>query len=187
MQWAKHAAIALAWAGLVAIAAPPEAALAQRGQPTDPFAAFANSLTAAPPAATLTNQGAFYVPVFSSVRVGAGRTRVDLAVTLSVHNASETATLVLNRIDYFDTFGTLVQRYVGQPLALRPFGTVEVFIPVEDIRGGTGANFVIGWAAAGPIAEPVIEAVMIGNIGTAGFSFTSPGRPIRVVPESRPQ
>jgi hypothetical protein len=184
----KRSVLAAIVFGVSATAFAADTARAQpRGQPGDPFAAFANSLTAVPPAAALTGKGAFYVPVFSSVRVGAGRTRVDLAVTLSIHNASESEALVLDRIDYFNTFGALVQRYVGQPVALKPFATVEVFIPVEDIRGGTGANFVVGWAATGPIAEPVIEAVMIGNIGTAGFSFAIPGRPIAVVPKAKPQ
>src|SRR5262249_13206522 len=136
------------------------------------------SLTTPPPADKLKNRGAFYVPAFSSLRVSAGKTRIDFAVTLSVHNTSETEPLVIDRIDYFDTSGTLVQHYVTQPIAIRPFGAIEVFINAEDIRGGTGANFVVGWAATGPIAEPAIETVMVGNIGTAGFSFASPGRPI---------
>jgi hypothetical protein len=79
-----------------------------------------------------------------------------------------------------------VQRYVNQPIALRPFGTIEVFIHAEDIRGGTGADFLVDWSAAGPIAEPVVETVMIGNVGTAGFSFASPGRPIRLLDNKSP-
>lgn len=183
MRTASLGALGMALLGLIwgAGASP---ALAQRGQPSDPFAAFAGSLIAVP-ASPLTNRGDIYVPVFSSVRIGTGRTRVDLAVTLSIHNASASDPLVLDRVDYFDTSGTLVQHYATRPVALRPFGTVEVFIPAEDIRGGTGANFVIGWGATGPIAAPVVIAVMIGNIGTSGFSFTSAGHPVRIVPESR--
>jgi hypothetical protein len=36
-----------------------------------------------------------------------------------------------------------------------PFSTIEVFVPTTDIRGGTGANFVVDRAATGEIAEPV--------------------------------
>jgi hypothetical protein len=184
MWRASRAAIVLA---LVAITSAGERAAAQqRGQSGDPFAAFAGSLTTVPPTGTLSNRGAILVPAFSSIRIGAGRTRVDFAVTLSIHNASEASPLVLERIDYFDTSGTLVQRYVNQPIALRPFGTVEVFIQAEDIRGGTGASFIIGWSAAGAIAEPVVETVMIGNVGTAGFSFVSQGRAIRLVDNKSP-
>jgi len=181
----KVVAATAACIALLAMASNSEIANAQSKPPIDPFAAFAGSLTAVPALQPLVNKGTFYVPAFSSLRVAAGKTRVDFAVTLSIHNASESDPLVLHRIDYFDTSGTLVQHYITQPIALKPFGTVEVFIPAEDIRGGTGANFIVGWAAAGPIAEPVVETVMLGNIGTAGFSFTSAGRAIRVVKDAK--
>jgi hypothetical protein len=42
--------------------------------------------------------------------------------------------------------------------ALKPFFTVEVFITATDVRGGTGAKFVMDWAARGEIAEPAVEA-----------------------------
>jgi hypothetical protein len=173
-------------AACIALFALADTAFAQpKPTPADSFSAFAGSMTTMPAAATLTNAGLYYVPAYSSLRVAAGRTRVDFAVTLSIHNASEAAALVINRIDYFDTSGTLVQRYVTQPIALKAFGTVEVFIPAEDIRGGTGANFIVGWAAAGPIAEPVVETVMLGNIGTAGFTFASTGRAIRIMQDGK--
>src|SRR4029077_4579502 len=54
--------------------------------------------------------------------------------------------------------------------------SVESFVPAEDTRGGTGANFVVEWAASGQITEPLIEAVMIGTTGTQGYSFTSRGK-----------
>jgi hypothetical protein len=166
----------------LALMAPVETARAQqKASSQDPFATFTKSLTAVPPAQALNNRGQFYVPVFSSVRMGGGRTRLDLSVTLSVHNASETQKLVLERIDYFDSAGVLVQHYIAQPIALRPFGTVEVFIAADDIRGGTGANFLVSWAASGRIAEPAIEAVMVGNIGTAGYSFATHGRAIQIL------
>jgi hypothetical protein len=83
----------------------------------DPFAAFSDSLTAVPSASTLNNRGQFYVPVFSSIRMGGGRTRLDLAVTLSIHNASNTEVLVLERVDYFNTAGILIQSYLARPIA----------------------------------------------------------------------
>jgi hypothetical protein len=56
-----------------------------------------------------------------------------------------------------------------------------MFVAREDRRGGTGANFVVDWAADGPISEPVIETVMIGTQGNATYSFVSSGRPERIV------
>jgi hypothetical protein len=145
----------------------------------DPLAGFADSLTALPP--TLPVKGEVYVPAYSSLRTGSGRARLDFAVTLSIQNASESQPLAIERIDYFDTAGKLVEKFLAKPVAIRPLGTIEIFITKDDVRGGGGANFLVGWAAAGAIAEPVIEAVMISSMGNFSYSFVSPGRPIRSV------
>ena len=87
----------------------------------------------------------------------------------------------LKRIAYFDTSGKMVEGYLKSPIALKPFATVEVFIAASDVRGGTGANFVVDWAATGEIAEPAVEALMVGSVGPGHYAFISQGRPIRVI------
>ena len=104
-----------------------------------------------------------------------GKLRADFSVTLSVHNASETRPLVLKRIAYFDTSGKMVESYLKSPVALKPFSTVEVFIAANDVRGGTGANFVVDWAATGEIAEPAVEALMVGSVGSRALCLHQPG------------
>jgi hypothetical protein len=141
---------------------------------------FANSLTALP-TDNLSVSGAFYVPVYSSVSMSQGKLRADFSVTLSVHNASETRPLVLKRIAYFDTSGKIVENYLKSPIALKPFSTIEVFIATTDTRGGTGANFVVDWEATGEIAEPAVEALMVGGVGSGHYAFISRGRPIKIV------
>ena len=141
---------------------------------------FAGSLTAVP-AENLTIAGSFYVPVYSSVSMSQGKLRGDFSVTLSVHNASESRPLVLKRIAYFDTAGKMVESYLKAPIALKPFSTIEVFVAATDVRGGTGANFVVDWAAAGEIAEPAVEALMVGSVGNGHYAFISQGRPIKVI------
>jgi hypothetical protein len=141
---------------------------------------FASSLTAIP-AENLTVSGAFYVPVYSSVSMSQGKLRADFSVTLSVHNASETRPLVIKRIAYFDTSGKMVESYLKSPFALKPLSTIEVSIAANDVRGGTGANFVVDWASAGEIAEPAVEALMVGSVGAGHYAFISQGRPIRII------
>ena len=109
--------------------------------------------------------------------------QANFTVTLSVHNTSDAKPLVLRRIAYFDTGGRLVQAYLDTAVALKPFGTIEVAVPVTDLRGGTGANFLVEWAAAGAIAEPLAETVSMGQVGTASYAFVSQGRAIRLVGE----
>jgi hypothetical protein len=154
------------------------AAPAARAQTAAIEQAFSGSLTAMP-SENLGVAGAFYVPVYSSVAMG--KLRADFSVTLSIHNASETRPLVLRRVAYFDTGGKMVESYLKAPVALKPFSTVEVFVPATDVRGGTGANFVVEWAATGEIAEPVVEALMFGGIGSGHYAFVSQGRPIRII------
>jgi hypothetical protein len=104
------------------------------------------------------------VPAYSAIHLGSGRGIVDLTTTLSVPNTSEHNVLVITRADYFDASSELVQGYVSEPLSVRPFGTVEAFVPVEDRKGGTGANFVVEWTGEGAVPEPVIEAVMTASV-----------------------
>src|SRR5882672_2800426 len=142
--------------------------------------AFAGSLTTMP-TENLGVSGAFYVPVYSSVSMSQGKLRADFSVTLSIHNASETRPLVLRRIAYFDTGGKMVENYLKVPVALKPFATIEVFVPTTDVRGGTGANFVVDWAATAEIAEPVVEPLMVGGLGSWHYAFITQGRPVRIV------
>jgi hypothetical protein len=152
-----------------------------QGQPQRPLEqVFAASLVEVPSQA-LNNTGAIYVPAYSSVSIVQGKVRADFSVTLSLHNASQAKPLVLKRVAYFDTSGQLVQDYLQKPIALKPFGAIEIFIAQTDIRGGTGANFLVEWGAVGQIAEPIVEALMVGGIGAGHYAFISQGRPIRMV------
>lgn len=141
---------------------------------------FADSLTALPKEEVAVS-GGFYVPAYSSIAMSRGKLRVDFSVTLSVHNASETQPLVVRRIAYFDTAGKQVESYLKTPVAVKPLATISIFIPTDDVRGGTGANFIVDWAATGEIVEPVVEALMVGGIANAHYAFISQGRPTRTV------
>jgi hypothetical protein len=158
--------------------APASASLAQPAPGVEQT--FAASLTALP-AENLRVSGSFYVPAYSSVSMSQSKLRADFSVTLSIHNTSETRPLVLRRIAYFDTGGKMVESYLKAPVALKPFAAIEVFIAAADVRGGTGANFVVDWAATGEITEPVVEALMVGGLGSGHYAFISQGRPLKVV------
>ena len=148
-------------------------ALAQTA--ADSPAAFTGPLTELPSLQVLSTRQTVYVAAYSTVRLASGKAKVNLATTLTIHNTSEMNPLILLRVDYFDTAGKLLHHYLTSAVAIRPLGSAETFVPAEDTRGGTGANFVVEWAADGAITEPLIEAVMLGTIGTSGYSFTSRG------------
>jgi hypothetical protein len=150
-------------------------------QPNDFRTQFKDSLTELPDPSTLSTKGTIYVPAYSRIYGSASGERklIELSTTLRIDNTSATKPLVIERIEYFETTGKLVQRYLSEPIALRPFGTIEIIVPAEDDRGGAAANFIVEWAASGQIAEPLVEAVMIGSQDNTSYSFASPGRAIR--------
>jgi hypothetical protein len=155
----------------------PAAPASDRGKALERFK---DSLTDVP-SGTLPLGGALYVPVYSSVALNS-QASVRLVVTLSIRNISEHHPLVLRRVAYFDTSGRQLESYLSAPVALKPVGTVEVTVPVTDSRGGSGANFIIEWAAPEGGAEPLVEALMLGSLAGSSYSFTSAARPL---PQSR--
>ena len=180
------AAAVLAGACALARAQTPAAAAPTHVAPSDFRTLFKDSLTDVPEPNDLSIRGTIYVPAYSRVH---GATSNDLkllrfSTTLRIDNTSATKPLVIERVEYYDTAGNLVQSYVKEPIALRPFGSIEVIVPAEDERGGVAANFIVAWAGSGPIAEPMVEAVMIGAQDSISYSFVSTGRPIRHVGRS---
>lgn len=194
-QSANRRSLALGAAALVAIAAavlwyglssgPLDRGSRSGPDSSDPLVRFAEALFSPEPQASWTNRGTVYVPAYAGVRFGAGRAELQLAATLSIRNTSTTRPLNLASIDYYDSAGALVQRYLTEPIALKPLGAIEVFVEAADMRAGAGAHFLVDWAASGTISEPVIETLLVGVSGTHGYSFVSVGR--RVDAQDRAQ
>lgn len=126
----------------------------------------------------LIHRGRLYVPAHSSLMVYDGSVRLDLSVTLSVQNTSEKQPLVIERIDYFNGAGQLIEKYMPVAIALKPYGAIHIVVPQQNVRGGLGANFIVDWSSSQAIDEPFIEAIMIGGSGTHGYSFVSVGRKV---------
>lgn len=122
------------------------------------------------------SRGRLYVPVYSSIAAGGGATRIDLAATLSLRNPSSRLPVTIERADYYDTAGKLLRAYLAGPTTVPPLGVYEIVIADRDVAGGSGAKFLIDWTAPRGGAEPIGEAVMIGVVGAAGYSFLSVGR-----------
>ena len=131
-----------------------------------------------------TTSGTIYVPVYSTLDLGVtNRARtVDLAATVSVRNVSAAHPIILDWVRYYDSVGTQVREYLDTPSTLPPMGSVEFVIQRSDAAGGPGANFLIRWHASAVVDEPLTEAVMLGQSGNAGISFTSRGRALVVAP-----
>ena len=115
-----------------------------------------------------------YVPVYSDIYQRTRNERTLLTSTLSIHNTSETDTLYISRIDYYNTEGKFVRKYIESTIFLNTFETLEYVVDEDDKTGGSGANFIIEWYGNEKL-NPIFQAVMIGGLGNKSFSFTTDG------------
>lgn len=125
-----------------------------------------------------------YVPVYSHIYHGEGRTPLELAATLSIRNTHESKSIRLTSVRYYDSDGSLVRTFLNAPGRLGPMKTTEFVIDEKDETGGSGANFIVEWESPTPISAPVIEAVMIGTASSQGISFVTEGRVVEEVGDS---
>ncbi len=116
-----------------------------------------------------------YVPIYSEIYSETKNLRFNLTATLSIRNTSPYDSIFVEEIDYYDTKGTRVRRYLEQTLVLVPMQSIEYVIEQEDTSGGTGANFLIRWGAKSKNLKPVFQGVMISTYGQQGISFTTDG------------
>lgn len=119
-----------------------------------------------------------YVPIYSSIHTWKKNRFVDLTAVLSIRNISPAHQLIVNRVDYYDTNGKLIKKYLSRPIYLNALSTKEFVIYEEDLRGGTGANFIVEWKSEKNVPIPIIESVMVSTKGQQGLSFVSRGKVI---------
>jgi hypothetical protein len=134
---------------------------------------------AADPSAAATRGELLYLPIYSSIFYENGQRTLEMAATLSIHNVNPDRQITIQRADYFDTSGRLLKRYVDKTLVLGPLQTTNIVIEKSDKSGGTGANFLVEWQAAGDASSPLVEAVMVNAASNLGIAFTTQAKVVR--------
>ncbi|MFH1984170.1 MAG: DUF3124 domain-containing protein [Pseudomonadota bacterium] len=119
-----------------------------------------------------------YVPAYSHIYVGSKEQPFLLTVTLSIRNVDLRRSLLVSAVDYYETQGTLIKKYLDKPITLGPLESVRYVVPQRDKAGGSGANFIVEWTSKTAVNPPLIETVMIGAESQQGISFTSRGQVI---------
>jgi hypothetical protein len=119
-----------------------------------------------------------YVPVYSHVYGGDREQKVLLTATLSIRNTDPVHAITVTSVDYYDSSGKLIRRYLQQPTPIMAMAAVRYVVAESDKSGGSGASFVVKWNAVGYVRPPLIESVMIGTKMQQGISFTSRGQVI---------
>ena len=125
----------------------------------------------------IVNAQTVYVPVYSHIYVRDGAPHL-LGISLSIRNSDPQRSITVTSVRYYDTKGKPIQEFIDGSLMLGPLETTTFMVEQSDIRGGSGANFIVAWKSDSAVYEPIIEAVMIGHSGGQSISFKSIGRPL---------
>ena len=115
-----------------------------------------------------------YLPIYSHVYYNGGQP-FPIESTLSIRNIDRTRPVYIASVEYFDTDGKKVKTFVDQTIQLAGLQTIEFLVPSRDSVGGSGANFVVRWFGEEDTNAPLIEAVMVGSVGTQAISFRASG------------
>jgi hypothetical protein len=120
-----------------------------------------------------------YVPVYSHIYYGDREQAFPLTVVLSIRNTDSKHSITVLRVDYNDTDGKLIRKYLNKPISLNPLASIRYVVNASDMSGGSGANFIVQWKAESDVNNPILEGIMIGTAGQQGISFTSRGQAVK--------
>jgi hypothetical protein len=120
--------------------------------------------------------GSTYLSVYSEIYTYSENDFRPMTSTISMRNTNRADTVFVNKIEYFNTHGTLVKSYIYNSIFIAPMETVEIVIGQMDLEGGTGANFFFEWASARDVNPPFFEGIMVSHTGAQAFSFVTQGQ-----------
>ncbi len=126
----------------------------------------------------LSNGQKIYVPAYSHIYIGNNEKPFLLTVTLSIRNTDSKYQIKIISVDYYQSQGTLLKKYLDNPVTLNPLGSLRYVIPHKDKTGGSGANFIVEWKSGNFVNPPIVESIMITTESQQGISFTSRGQVI---------
>jgi hypothetical protein len=112
----------------------------------------------------------YYVPVYSSIYGHTGKNEFLLSATLSIRNIGFTDSLYISKIDYYDSEGKLLKKYLDSTVLLKPMASMEFVVASSERKGGAGANFVVECFGNNILNEPLIQSVMTTGDLRIGFT-----------------
>lgn len=126
----------------------------------------------------LSSGQSIYVPAYSHIYSGNKEKPFLLTVTLSIRNIDPKHRIRITGVDYYESQGRLIKKYIDKPINLNPLGSLRYVIPEMDESGGSGANFIVKWESNSLANEPIVESIMISTRSGQGISFVSRGQEI---------
>lgn len=133
----------------------------------------------------LSNGQTLYLPIYSHVyhgdtdRNGKPAENLLTSAHVSIRNTDASAGLRVLSARYYDTDGKLLKEYLPTPRSIPALGTLELFVPRADVSGGSGANFIITWAADNLINPPLVEALHAEIRASRSVMFVTSARVVK--------
>jgi hypothetical protein len=133
---------------------------------------------------SLSTGQSLYLPIYShllygNVNVAGKPSQYPLSALVSLRNTDPRQPIRILSARYYDTAGKPVREYLPKQVVLPPLGTTELFVERNDMRGGSGANFIVSWQADRPANPPIVEALHADISGNRTLSFIASARPIK--------
>lgn len=148
------------------------------------FAALlASTVAFAQEARSLVKGQTLYLPIYSHMSYGnLGRSgkasQVLLSALVSIRNTDGKRPIRILSARYFDTNGKLLSERVAAPTVIPPYGTLELFVELNDASGGSGANFIVKWEAEQPVNPPLVESLHANMDGGKAVIFMTQSVPL---------
>ena len=116
-----------------------------------------------------------YVPVYSNIYGRDGRQTAPLSITLSVRSMNFRDSIYITKVDYYNSQGKVIKKYIDSTLLLKPMQSVEFVVGITENEGGAGANFIVEWGAIKGENVPLIQGLMMEHYEGGGLSFLTEG------------
>lgn len=116
-----------------------------------------------------------YVPIYSHIYADSRfkDKPFQLTAIVSIRNTDQHNSFTLEKVDYYDSHGKLLQHYLTKPIVIAPLASTRYIVPEADTLGGSGAKFIVSWSSKDTVTEPIIEGIMIGTKMQQGISFVT--------------
>lgn len=116
-----------------------------------------------------------YVPIYSHINVLNGSQPLNLAATLSIRSMNFSDSIFISGVDYYNSKGQLVKKYLDKTLLLKPMHSADFIVEELNSEGGTGAYFIINASVANPVNDLLVQAIMATQTSGLSMAFKTEG------------
>ena len=122
-----------------------------------------------------TFKNTIYVPIYSHVYIINGTRPLYLAATLSIRSTDFSDSIFVSKVDYYNSKGQLIKKYLDKTLLLKPMHSAEFIVEENNTEGGAGAFFLISSSASKPVNDLLVQAIMTSQASNVAISFKTEG------------